>query len=121
VAWLYRDLPALIQELGDLDNALGLVPDVDDDFRRGDLQDGSLHHFAFRYVAEAAIVDIKKSGVLVGRDILIGRIARRPFRSLDWCGFGLAISTSTFGDRGGPCVRTLCVLVVSVRHALRVL
>ena len=59
-------LAVLVEELADGDDAFRLVADVDDDFRGGDLEDGALHDFAFRDVAEAVIVDVQQPGVFVG-------------------------------------------------------
>src|SRR5579864_2056758 len=44
VAGLDRDLAALIEKFADADDAFRLVPDVDDDLRRGDLENGALDH-----------------------------------------------------------------------------
>src|SRR6266849_1686910 len=56
VAGLDRHLAVLVEELIHRDDAFGLVPDVDDHFRRGDFENRSLDDFAFRDVAEAVIV-----------------------------------------------------------------
>ena len=66
VAGLHGDLAVLVEELADGDDAFGLVADVDDDFRRGDLEHRALDDLAFRDVAEAAIVDVEQPGVFLG-------------------------------------------------------
>ena len=76
VAGLHGDLAALVEELGELDDAFGLVADVDDDFRRRDLENGALDDLAFRDVAEAVIVDVEELGVLVRIDLVV--VVARP-------------------------------------------
>ena len=68
--------PVLVDELVDGDDALGLVADVDDDFGRRDLEDGSLDDLAFRDVAEAAIVKVQKAGVFLRIDLIVVRETR---------------------------------------------
>ena len=69
VAGLDGDLAGLVDELVDGDDAFGLVADVDDDFGRGDFQDGALDDFAFRDVAEAAIVKVEEARVFLRIDL----------------------------------------------------
>ena len=59
VARLHGDLAVLVEEFVDLDEAFGLVADVDDDGGFGDLEDGALDDLAFRHVAEAVVVDVE--------------------------------------------------------------
>ncbi len=74
VPGLDRDLAVLVHEFLDADDPLGLVADVHDHLGVGDLQDRALDHFAFRDVAEAAVVEIEKLGVLrrVGVELVTG-------------------------------------------------
>src|SRR4029453_13616726 len=58
VAGLHGDLSRLVDELIHGDDSLGLVADIHDNFRWRHLEDGALHDFAFRDVAEAAIVKV---------------------------------------------------------------
>ena len=87
VAGLDRDLAALVEELADLNDAFRLVADIDDDFRRRDLEDRSLDDLAFRDVPEAAIVDVEQPGVFIGVDLSI---------VVAWQGFQAAAICSTF-------------------------
>src|SRR5262249_49862681 len=48
VAGLHGDLAVLIEEFAELNDAFRLVADVDDHFRRGDLQHRALDDLAFR-------------------------------------------------------------------------
>ena len=73
VARLHRDLAGLVDELVDRDDAFGLVADVDDDFRRGDFQDGALDDFAFRDVAEAAIVKVQQALHIPADQVIVER------------------------------------------------
>ena len=65
---LHGDLTGLVDELVDGDEPFGLVADVDDHFRWGDFQDGALHDFAFRDIAEAAIVKVQQASVFLRVD-----------------------------------------------------
>ena len=68
VARLHGHFAALVEKFIDADDPFRLVADVDDDFRGGDFQDRTLHHLAFRDVAEAVIVDVEHPGkFLMGR------------------------------------------------------
>ena len=49
----------------------GLVADVDDDFGRGDFQDGALDDLAFRDVAEAVIVKVQEARVFLRIDVIV--------------------------------------------------
>ena len=69
VAGLDGDLAVLVDELGDGDDAFGLVADVHDDFRGRDLQHRALDDLAFRDVPEAAIVGVEQPGVFLGIDL----------------------------------------------------
>ena len=68
---LDRDLAVLVEELVDRDDAFGLVADVDDDFRRGHLENRALDDLAFRDVPEAVIVDVEQPRVLVRIDLVV--------------------------------------------------
>ena len=68
VAGLHGDLAGLVDELVDGDDAFGLVADVDDDFGRGDFQNGALDDFTFRDVAEAVIVKVQQARVFLRVD-----------------------------------------------------
>ena len=68
VAGLHGDLSGFVDELVDGDDAFGLVSDVDDDFGRGDFQDGALDDFTFRDVAEAVIVKVQQARVFLRVD-----------------------------------------------------
>ena len=65
------DLAVLVEELVDRDDAFGLVADVDDHFRRRDLEDRALDDLAFRDVPEAVIVDVEQPGELSGVDRIV--------------------------------------------------
>ena len=115
VAGLDGDLAALVEELVDRDDAFGLVADVDDHFRGGDLENRSLDDLAFRDVPEAVIVDVQQLGVLGGIDLVVV-VARS--------GFQPAVGRSGSRRRSlsrAAAGRTGSVLVFYVRHALRVL
>ena len=71
VPWLHGDLAGLVDELVDGDDALGLVADVDDDFRWGNFQNGALDDFTFRDVAEAAIVKVQQARVFLRVDRIV--------------------------------------------------
>ena len=77
VAGLHGDLAGLVDELVDGDDPLGLVADVDDDFGRGDLQDGALDDLTFRDVAEAVIVKVEKAGVFLRVDRVVRGVESR--------------------------------------------
>ena len=51
---LYR--PVRLRELRDRDQALGLVPEIDDYFLVGDLKDVALQHLAFSGRGEVAVI-----------------------------------------------------------------
>ena len=76
VAGLHGDFAGLVEELGNLDDAFGLVADVDDDFRRRHLENGALDDLAFRDVPEAVIVDVQQPGVFVRIDLVV--VVARP-------------------------------------------
>src|SRR5262249_30086599 len=59
IAGLHGDLPGLVEELVDRDDAFRFVTDVDDHFRGRDLEDRALDDLAFRDVPEAVIVDVQ--------------------------------------------------------------
>ena len=71
VAGLDGHLAVLVEELADADDAFGLVADVDDDFRRGHLEDRALDDLAFRDVLEAVIVDFEQLVEFVGIDLVV--------------------------------------------------
>ena len=73
VAGLHGDLAGFVHELVDGDDALGLVADVDDDFRRRHFEHRPLHDFAFRDVAEAVIVKVQKARVFLRIDLIVQR------------------------------------------------
>ena len=73
VARLHGDLAGLIDEFVDRNDSLGLVSDVDDDFRRRDFQHRPLHDLAFRDVAEAGIVKVQKACVFLRIDLIVQR------------------------------------------------
>ena len=110
------DLAVLVEELADRDDAFGLVADVDDDFRRGHLENRALDDLAFRDVPEAVIVGIEQPGVFVGVDLVVvfARTGLQPAAIAARC----AVERSRRCSRLG---RTGSVLVFYVRHALRVL
>ena len=119
VAGLDRDFTVLVQEFVDRDDAFRFVPDVDNDFRRGHLENRSLDDFAFRDVAEAAIVGIEQPRVL-GRIYLLVVFARPCFQR------AAIRAVAAFGafarcDAAAATPRTGSVLAFNVRHALRVL
>ena len=68
VAGLHGNLPGLVDELVDGNDAFGLVADVDDDFGRGDFEDGALDDLTFRDVAEAVIVKVEEAGIFLRID-----------------------------------------------------
>ncbi len=110
-----RDLAVLVEELADGDDAFGLVADVDDDFRGGDLEDGALDDLAFRDVPEAVIVGIEQPGVLLGVHLVVV-FARTGFQPLPRSLAFRALESSLVAAAPG---RTGSVLVFYVRHALR--
>ena len=119
IAGLDRHLAALVEELADRDDAFRLVADVDDDFRRGHLEDGSLDNFAFRDVSEAAIVDVQQLGVFRGIDLFI--VFTRPdFQPAAIRPLGPFRAVVTVQRPRAP-AGSGSVLVFYVRHALRVL
>ena len=67
VAGLHGDLAVLVEELVERDDAFGLVADVDDHFRGGDLEHRALDDLAFRDVPEAVIVEFQQAGVFLRR------------------------------------------------------
>ncbi len=73
VPGLHGNLAGLIDELVDGDDAFRLVADVDDDFRRGYFEDGALDDFAFRDIAEAAIVKVQQGFVFLPIDVFVER------------------------------------------------
>ena len=73
VARLHRDLSRLVDELVHGDDALGLVADINDDFRWRHLEDGALDDLAFRDVAEAAIVKVQKACVFLRINLIVER------------------------------------------------
>ena len=115
VAGLHRDLAVLVEELADRDHALGLVADVDDDFRRGDLEDRALDDLAFRDVSEAAIVEIQQPGVLCGVDLVVVV----PREGLHPAAIAALFALGCRGDDASG--RSGSVIVFHVRHALQVL
>ncbi len=123
VAGLDRYFAVLVQELVDRDDAFGLVADVDDHFRRGDFQNGSLDDLAFRDVSEAVIVDVQELGVLVRIDLVVF-VSGPDFESASVAARGALGTFAAFAGRdsaSGTAARTGNVLVVYVRHAFRVL
>src|SRR5206468_2952668 len=113
IARLNRDLTGLVEELVDRDDAFRFVADVDDDFRRVDLENRSFDDLAFRDVAEAVIVAFQELLELVWINLVI---------VVAWSDFQPAAFVPALGDgsaaSGG---RTGSVLFFYVRHALRVL
>src|SRR5207248_10151880 len=81
----------------DLNDAFGLVSDVDDHFRRSDLENRSLDDLAFRDVQEAVIVGGEQSLEVILVDLLIivarPRFQRAAVRALR--------AFRSFGRRGG--------------------
>ena len=71
VARLNGDLAVLVEEFADLDDAFGLITDVDDHFGGRHLEDGALDDLAFRDVPEAAIVDVEELRVLLLIDCVV--------------------------------------------------
>ncbi len=71
VAGLHGDLTAFVGELVDGNHAFRLEADIDNDLVVGDLQHGPLDHFAFRDVAEAGIVKVQKTRILLRIDVVI--------------------------------------------------
>ncbi len=59
------DLPGLVDELIDGNNAFGLVADVDDDLGLRHLDDRALDDIAFREIPEAGIVQFEQAGVFL--------------------------------------------------------
>src|SRR5206468_741762 len=112
IARLNRDLTGLVEELVDRDDAFRFVADVDDHFRRRDLENRSFDDLAFRDVAEAVIVAVEEFLELVWADRIV--IVARP-------DLQAAAVVPSFGDGGAASGRTGSVLVFYVRHALRVL
>ena len=112
VAGLHGDLPVLVEELVDRDDAFGLEPDVDDHFGLGDLQHCSLDDLAFRDVAEAVIVEVQQAGIfrriylVVVEDGSDSRTGRRG------TSLGLVVGRLA---RHQNC---LCVLLFDVRHVI---
>ena len=62
------NLPVLVHELVNRDDAFGLVADVYDDFGLGHFQDGTLDDLTFRDVAEAVIVKVEEACVFLRVD-----------------------------------------------------
>ena len=117
VAGLDGDLAVLVEELADGDDAFGLVADVDDDFRGGDLEDRALDDLAFRDVPEAVIVGVEQPGVFLGVDLVVV-FARQGFEP------ATIVCVPLVSSRAGarcPWPEPGVVLVFYVRHALRVL
>ena len=117
VAGLHRHFAVLVEELVDLNDAFGLVSDVDDHFRRSDLENRSLDDLAFRDVPEAVIVGGEQSleGILVDLLIIVARprFQRAAVRALR--------AFRSFGRRrGGAATGTRSVLIFKLRHALHV-
>ena len=120
VAGLNRDLAVLVEELVDRDDAFGFVTDVDDHFGGRDLENRSLDDFAFRDIAEAVIVGIEQPGIL-GRVNLFVVFTGPSFQRALVSAIGAFHAFSAFACRDAAAARTGSVLVVYVRHALRVL
>jgi hypothetical protein len=115
VARLDGDLAVLVEELADLDDAFGLVADVDDHFGRGDLENRPLDDLAFRDVPEAAIVGIEQPCVLFRIDLLVV-LAWSGFEPAAIAGFTVACALGTFDSAGAAAAtRTWGVLVFYVR------
>jgi len=66
-------LAGLVDKLVDGDDALGLVADVDDDFRWCNFEDSALDDFAFRDVTEAAIVKVQQGFIRLPIDMFVER------------------------------------------------
>ena len=114
VARLHGDFAALVEKFVDADDAFGFVADVDDDFRGGDFEDCTLHHLAFRDVAEAVIVDVEHPGKFLRVRVVILERGEHalPLRFPSRSG-----RCRCAGDlRGGFFLRAL---VVHVHHALK--
>src|SRR5262249_41222602 len=69
VAGFDGDVAVFVQELRNRDDALGLVADVDNNFRRGHLEHGALDDLAFRDVSKAVIVDFEEAIVFFAVDL----------------------------------------------------
>ena len=81
VARLHGDVAVFVEELVNLDEAFGLVADVDDDGGFGDLQHGALDDLAFRHVAEAVVVDAEHGRELLRVHVfVVHRLESRPGR-----------------------------------------
>jgi hypothetical protein len=114
VAGLDGHLAVLVEKLGDGDDAFGLVPDVDDHLRGGHLEHRPLDDLAFRDVAEAVIVDLQQL-VELGGIHLVAVFTRTGLQPTAIVAFSAFQRSRTAPSRAGS------VLVVYVRHALRVL
>jgi hypothetical protein len=75
VPGLGHDLPVLVDELLDGDEAFGLEADVDDDVGLRHFDNGSLDNFAFRDVTEAGIVKLQEARIFlrIGFGAILGR------------------------------------------------
>jgi hypothetical protein len=82
VARLRGDLAGLVDELFDRNDAFGLEADVDNDFGGRHLDDGALDDLAFRDVAEAGIVKLKKVGKLL-RIHVVARVVSGKGRAVE--------------------------------------
>ena len=112
VAGLHGDLPVLVEELLDRDDALGLESDIDHHFGVGDLQHRSLDDLAFRDVAEAVIVKVQQTGIFrrIYLVVVEDGIDSRFCSAWHLPGSGRRASR--------PVQNCLCVLLFDVRHVI---
>ncbi len=114
VSGLHGHLTVLVEELGEVDETFGLVADVDDDGRLGELEHGALDDFAFRHVAEAVVVQPEqiRKGLRI-RVVVFHRFEGGPCRP------------SCSGPPGCPGLNPrwcgCCQPVFYIRHFVRVL
>ena len=81
VAGLHGHVARFVEELVNLDETFRLVADVDDDGGFGDLEHRALHHFAFRHVAEAVVVEPEHGRKFLRIHlVVVHRLERRPRR-----------------------------------------